>query len=55
MPDKELKSMTRFLRVFSGVILLALFLSIGIVCAAEGDADLNVTKAVSSNGPVRTR
>ena len=43
--------MTRFLRVFSGVILLALFFSIGIAGAAEGNADLNVTKAVRSTGP----
>jgi hypothetical protein len=43
--------MTRFLRVFSGMILLTLVLSIGIACAAEGNADLNVTKAVSSTGP----
>ena len=45
--------MTRFLRLFSGVILLALFFSIGIVCAATGDADLNVTKVVSSTGPYK--
>ena len=45
--------MTRFLRVFTGVILLALFFSIGIVCAADADADLNVTKVVSSTGPYK--
>jgi hypothetical protein len=46
--------MTRFLRVYSGVILLALFCSIGIACAAEGNADLNVTNVVSSTGPYET-
>ena len=43
--------MTRFHHVVSGIILLALLFSGGIVSAAEGDADLNVTKAVSSAGP----
>ena len=45
--------MTSFLRIFSGVVLLSLLFSTGIVCAAEGDADLNVTKVVSSTGPFR--
>jgi uncharacterized repeat protein (TIGR01451 family) len=43
--------MTRFHHGISGIILLALFFSGGIVSAAEGDADLNVSKAVSSAGP----
>ncbi len=45
--------MTRFLKVISGMILLALFFSVGIVCAADEDADLNVTKVVSSTGPYK--
>ena len=49
----EDKFMNRYLRMFSGVVLLSLLFSAGIVCAAEGDADLNVTKVVSSTGPFR--
>jgi uncharacterized repeat protein (TIGR01451 family) len=45
--------MNPYLRIFSGVVLLSLLFSAGIVCAAEGDADLNVTKVVSSAGPFR--
>lgn len=41
--------MTRFLRLFSGAILLALLSTVGIVCAAN--ADLNVSKMVNSTGP----
>jgi uncharacterized repeat protein (TIGR01451 family) len=41
--------MTRFLRIFSGVILLALLSTVGIVCAAE--ANLSVSKTVNSTGP----
>ena len=46
--------MTRFVRMFIGAILLALIFNIGIVCAADGNetqADLNVSKVVSSTGP----
>ena len=46
--------MTRFFRMFIGAILLALIFNIGIVCAADGNetqADLNVSKVVSSTGP----
>jgi uncharacterized repeat protein (TIGR01451 family) len=39
----------------SGIILLTLFLSVGIVCAAEGEtANLSVSKVVSSAGPYET-
>ncbi len=41
--------MTRFLRLFSGAILLALLSTVGMVCAAN--ADLNVSKMVNSTGP----
>jgi hypothetical protein len=41
--------MTRFLRLFSGAILLALLSTVGMVCAAN--ADLNVSKMVISTGP----
>ena len=41
--------MTRFLRLFSGAILLALLSTVGIVCAAN--ANLNVSKMVNSTGP----
>ena len=41
--------MTRFLRIFSGAILLVLLSTVGIVCAAN--ADLNVSKMVNSTGP----
>jgi uncharacterized repeat protein (TIGR01451 family) len=40
--------------MFIGAILLALIFNIGIVCAADGNetqADLNVSKVVSSTGP----
>ena len=46
--------MTRFFRICIGAILLALVFNIGIVCAADGgeiQADLNVSKVVSSTGP----
>jgi hypothetical protein len=44
--------MARFNHVVSGIILLTLFLSVGIVCAAEGEtANLSVSKVVSSAGP----
>jgi uncharacterized repeat protein (TIGR01451 family) len=46
--------MTRFLRVVSGMILLALVLTINIAGAADPEemkADLNVSKVVSSTGP----
>ena len=43
--------MTRFLRIFSGVILLALLSTVGIVCAAE--ANLSVSKMVNSTGPYK--
>jgi len=46
--------LTRFVRMFIGAILLALIFNIGIVCAADGNetqADLNVSKVVSSTGP----
>jgi len=43
--------MARFPYILSGIILLALFFTIGIACAADGDAYLNVSKVVSSTGP----
>ena len=46
--------MTRFVRMIIGAILLALIFNIGIVCAVDGNetqADLNVSKVVSSTGP----
>ena len=44
--------MARFHQVLSGMILLALIFSGGIVCAAEGDtANLSVSKVVSSAEP----
>jgi uncharacterized repeat protein (TIGR01451 family) len=47
--------MARFHHVVSGIILLTLFFSVGIVCAAEGDtANLSVSKAVSSAAPYKT-
>jgi hypothetical protein len=49
--------MTRFLRALSAVILLACIVNIGIVCAADAEetqADLNVSKMVSSAGPYET-
>jgi len=49
--------MTRIFRIFIGAILLALLFTIGIVCAADGEemqADLNVSKIVSSTGPYET-
>ena len=41
--------MTRFLRLLSGAILLALLSTVGFVCAAN--ADLNVSKMVNSTVP----
>jgi uncharacterized repeat protein (TIGR01451 family) len=47
--------MARFHSVLSGIILLTLFFSVGIVCAAEGDpANLSVSKIVSSTAPYET-
>jgi len=49
--------MTRFHRTLFTVILLACIFSIGIVCAADAEetqADLNVSKVVSSAGPYET-
>jgi uncharacterized repeat protein (TIGR01451 family) len=46
--------MTRFVGMIMGAILLALIFNIGIVCAVDGNetqADLNVSKVVSSTGP----
>jgi hypothetical protein len=46
--------MTRFIHALSGIVLLALLFNIGIVSAAdfeEKQADLNVSKIVSSTGP----
>jgi uncharacterized repeat protein (TIGR01451 family) len=43
--------MTRFLRIFSGVILLALLSTVGVVCAAE--ANISVSKVVNSTGPYK--
>ena len=46
--------MTRFIHALSGIVLLALLFNIGIVSAAdfeEKQADLNVSKLVSSTGP----
>ena len=46
--------MTRFVRMIIGAILLALIFNIGIVCAVDGNetqADLNISKIVSSTGP----
>jgi hypothetical protein len=46
--------MKRFVRMIIGAILLALIFNIGIVCAVDGNetqADLNISKVVSSNGP----
>ena len=43
--------MTRFLRIFSGVVLLALLSTVGVVCAAE--ANLSVSKVVNSTGPYK--
>jgi uncharacterized repeat protein (TIGR01451 family) len=42
--------MTKY-RIVKGCILLALILMVSIVSAAEPQADLNVTKVVSSTGP----
>jgi hypothetical protein len=50
-------TMTRIFRICIGAILLALLFTIGIVCAADGEemqADLNVSKIVSSTGPYET-
>ena len=47
--------MARFYHVVSGIFLLTLFFSVGIVCAAEGDtANLIVSKVVSSAAPYYT-
>ena len=46
--------MTRFVRMITAAILLALVFTMGIAAAAENDgshADLNVSKVVSSTGP----
>jgi uncharacterized repeat protein (TIGR01451 family) len=46
--------MNRFFRMFTGAILLALVINIGIVCAADGEVlqpNLSVSKVVSSTGP----
>ena len=43
--------MTRNLRVGAGIILLALVLIVTATSAAEPQADLNVTKVMSSTGP----
>jgi len=44
--------MARFHHFVSGIILLTLFFSVGIVCAADGDpANLSISKVVSSTGP----
>ena len=42
--------MTKY-RIVKGCILLALIFMVSIVSAAEPQADLNVTKVVSSTGP----
>jgi uncharacterized repeat protein (TIGR01451 family) len=50
----EIPYMTRFFRICTGACLLALVFTIGIACAADGEglnADLNISKVVSSTGP----
>jgi uncharacterized repeat protein (TIGR01451 family) len=47
--------MTRFHHIVSGIILLTLFFSVGVACAAAGDtANLSVSKVVSSAAPYET-
>jgi hypothetical protein len=49
--------MTRFFTICLGAVLLSLVFTIGIACAADDQglqADLNVSKVVSSTGPYQT-
>ncbi len=46
--------MNRTRQLVSGIILLTMILSVGIVCAADGDANLSISKLVSSAAPYET-
>lgn len=46
--------MTRFHNVVTGIFLLALLFTVGIACAADTDANLSVSKVVTSAAPYNT-
>ena len=46
--------MTRFHSVVTGIFLLALLFTVGIACAADTDANLSVSKVVTSAAPYDT-